>query len=164
MPIKKTLEPELVTAIIDTREKTPVNLAPLRTKPATLSTGDYSVEGLEHVVALERKSLQDLIMCVGKERERFNKEVQRLLAYPVRCLVVEACWVDIEQQRYRGQVHPNAAIGSLLGWIAQGLPIIMAGDHHNAGRYISRLLYTAARRRYQEAAQFVITVQEEIPA
>jgi hypothetical protein len=35
---------------------------------------------LEHVVAIERKSLGDLIGCIGVERERFDRVVQRLLA------------------------------------------------------------------------------------
>lgn len=153
--LKKTLAPEQITAIIDTREQTPVVLNPLKTVSGTLATGDYSVLGLEHVIAVERKSLQDLIGCVGRDRERFDKEVQRLLAYPTRALVVEGYWIDIELQKYRGQVKPMAAIGSLLGWMAQGLPVIMAGDHERAGRYIARMLFTAARRRYEENYSFL---------
>lgn len=156
--IKKTLEPEQVTAIIDSREKIPVALNPLKTVPGTLATGDYSVLGLEHVVAVERKSLQDFIACVGRERERFDREVQRLLAYPTRALVIEGYWIDIELQKYRGQVKPAAAIGSLLGWMAQGLPVIMAGDHERAGRYIARMLFTAARRRYEENHGFLMAL------
>ena len=38
----------------------------------------------------------------------------------------------------------------MLGWIAAGVPVIMAGDHERAGRYVSRLLFTAARRRWRE--------------
>lgn len=159
MPLKKTIEPNIVTAIIDTREQTPLELNPLNSMRGTLVTGDYSIVGLTHVIAIERKSLQDLIMCVGQERERFEKEIQRLLAYPVRALVVEAHWIEIEQQKYRGEVHPNSAIGSMLGWIAQGLPIIMAGDHERAGRFVSRMLFTAARRRYNEAFQFMQELQ-----
>jgi len=128
------LKPETVTAVIDTREQTPLDLDPLRTVTGTLATGDYSVRGLEHVVAVERKSLTDLLCCIGRERERFDREVQRLLAYPVRALVVEATWPDIEQGEWRGKVTPQAALGLLLGWIAAGLPVIMAGNHERAGR------------------------------
>ena len=81
-----------LTAIVDTREQTPLDLAPLKTVRGTLSTGDYSIVGLEHVVAIERKSRDDLIACVGRERERFDREVKRLLAYHVRSLVVESTW------------------------------------------------------------------------
>lgn len=144
------LKPEMLTAICDTREQLPLDLSPLQTTPGTLATGDYSLLGLEHVVAIERKSLSDLLSCVGAERRRFDAEVQRLLAYPVRALVVESCWAEIEAGGWRSKVTPAAAMGSLLGWIAAGLPVIMAGDHTLAGRYASRLLFIAARRRWRE--------------
>lgn len=155
------LRPEAVTAIIDSREQLPLDLSPLQTTSGTLATGDYSIFGLEHVVAIERKGLGDLLGCIGQERERFDREVQRLLAYPVRALVVEATWLDLEQGGWRSKITPAAAIGSLLGWIASGLPIILAGDHGRAGRYVSRLLFTAARRRWREARAFVGVVGEE---
>lgn len=152
------LKPEQVIAVIDTREKTPLDLAPLQSVPGALTTGDYSVAGLEHIIAIERKSLPDLVACVGRERERFEKEVQRLLAYPTRALVVESTWAEIEAGEWRSKVKPAAAIGSLLGWTARGLPVVMAGDHARAGRYTSRLLFLAARRRWREARSFCETV------
>lgn len=155
-----------MTAIRDTREKAEISLDPLMVVQGTLTTGDFSVRGLEHVVAIERKSLQDLIMCVGKERDRFEREIQRLLAYPTRALVIETTWETIELKRYRGEIHPNAVLGSILGWMAQGLPVLMAGTNERAGRYISRLLFTAARRRWLESHGFVtemISVDSEAP-
>ena len=89
--------PESICAIIDTREQMPLDLAPLQTTTGMLGTGDYSVVGLEKVIAVERKSLGDLLDCVGRERERFDKAVQRMMAYPVKVLVVEATWHDIER-------------------------------------------------------------------
>lgn len=146
---------EWLTAVIDTREQTPLNLSPLRIERGTLPTGDYSLRGLESVIAIERKSLPDLIGCVGRERERFDREVQRLIAYPVRCLVVESTWQDIEAGGWRGDVTTQAAIGSLLGWIASGLPIVMAGNHERAGRYVARMLFIAARRRWRETRALI---------
>jgi len=143
--------PEQVTAITDTREQTPLDLSPLRTVAGTLTTGDYSVVGLESVVAVERKSLGDMLACFGGERERFEKEVQRLLAYPVRALVIESTWAEFDAGGWRSKIKPASAIGSLLGWSAMGLPVVMAGTHQQAGRYVSRLLYIAARRRWREA-------------
>ena len=160
-PLPAELRPEQVCAVVDTREQLPLDLSPLRMITATLATGDYSVVGLESVVAIERKSLSDLLACVGTERERFDREVQRLLAYPVRCLVGEATWPELERGEWRSQVTPAAAIGSCLGWIGAGLPIILAGDHERAGRYVSRLLYTAARRRWREARALAVGILEK---
>lgn len=159
MKLPAELRPENVTAIVDTREQTPLDLAPLRTIGGTLDTGDYSVQGLEHVVRIERKSLTDLLGCVGRERERFQREVDRLLAYPVRVLVVESSWGQIDLGQWRGSVTPQQAIGSLLGWQASGLSIHMAGDHHRAGQHVARLLYTVAKRRYRELRALIEEVQ-----
>lgn len=152
--------PEDLTAIVDTREQAPLNLAPLQTVSGALPTGDYSLRGLEHVIAIERKSLADLITCIGPRRRRFDREVRRLLAYPARALVVEAAWSDLELGDWRGQITPAAAVGSCLGWIAAGLPVVMAGDHGRAGRFVSRLLFIAARRRWREVRSLVAAVHD----
>ena len=150
LKLPATLRPEQVMAIIDTREQLPLDLSPLSTVVDTLATGDYSVKGLESSIAIERKSLPDLLNCVGQHRERFDREIQRLIAYPCRAVVIEATWEDLEAGEWQSKITPAAAIGSLLGWIAAGVPIVMAGDHARAGRYVSRLLFTAARRRWRE--------------
>lgn len=142
---------EDLVAVIDSREQHPLDLAPLRTCIGALATGDYSVCGLESVIAIERKGLADLLGCIGQERERFHREVLRLSAYPVRALVVESTWLEIERGRWRSKVNPSAALGSILNWVAMGLPVVMAGDHARAGRYVSRILFIAARRRWREA-------------
>lgn len=155
MKLPASLQPENVTAIVASREQQPLDLSPLRTVAGTLCTGDYSIQGLEHVCRIERKSLPDLIGCVGRERERFDREVQRLLAYPVRVLVVEASWPEIELGQWRGNVRPEQVIGSLLGWQAAGLSVHLCHDHERAGRHVARLLFTVARRRYRELRSLV---------
>jgi ERCC4-type nuclease len=159
--MRAELRPEDVTAVIDPREQLPLDLAPLQSASATLTTGDYSVRGLENLVALERKSLPDLLNCCGNERERFEREVMRLLAYPCRALLIESNWREIEAGNYRSKIKPNAVIGSLLGWAAQGLTILMCDDHQRCGQYAARILYTAARRRWQEARQLIAAVQDK---
>lgn len=150
MKLPATLKPENVTALIDTREQQLLDLSPLRTEQATLPTGDYSLKGLEHVIAIERKSLDDLLGVVGRDRPRFDREVQRLLAYPVRVLLIESTWPQIELGQWRSKLKPEAVIGSLMGWQAAGLSIHMVGDHERAGRHAARLLFTTAKRRYRE--------------
>lgn len=145
----------MIVAVIDTREQLPLDLSPLQTVPGTLATGDYSVRGLEAIVAIERKSLGDMLSCIGTDRARFDREVQRLLAYPTRCLIVEASWIELEAGEWRSKITPKAAINSLLGWSAMGLPVILAGDHKRAGQYVARMLYIAVRRRWREAQALV---------
>lgn len=156
----KELKPEHIIAIRDSREQKPLDLAPLKVRAGTLQTGDYSVAGLEHVIAIERKELSDLIQCVTRERERFEKEMQRLLAYPCRAIVVEADWSTIELKQYRSQAHPNSVMGSLMSWIAQGVPIIMIGDRARANVWVARLLFLAAKRRWAENYSFLESISE----
>ena len=157
-PLPAELQPAQVTAVIDTREQIPLDLTPLQTVAGTLTTGDYSVLGLESIVAVERKSLGDFLACCGGERERFQRQVDRLMGVPIRALVIETTWPEIEAGEWRSKITPASAIGSLVGWIAQGLPVIMVGDHARAGRYTAKLLFTAARRRWREARALVATV------
>lgn len=160
MKLPAEIRAEDVPAIVDTREQLPLNLSPLRVELGTLATGDYSVRGLEHVIAIERKSAEDMLACIGRERDRFDREIQRLLAYPVRAIVVEAGWQFFERGDWRGNVTPNAAIGSLLGWITAGVPIVMCYDHERAGRFVSRMLFIAAKWRWREARALVASIAE----
>ena len=150
MKLPSQLKPEDLIAIVDTREQNPLDLAPLQAEVRGLTTGDYSLLGLEHVVRIERKSLTDLLSCIGQDRERFQREVDRLLAYPIRVLVIESSWPEIEIGDWRSRIKPSQAIGSLLGWQASGLSVHMCHDHERAGRHVARFLCTVARRRYRE--------------
>ncbi len=151
MKLPAELKPENVAAIIDTREQNPLDLSPLATERGTLDTGDYSIKGLEHVVRIERKSFDDLLGVVGRDRTRFEREIDRLLAFPVRVLVIEATWLDIESGLWqRSKVTPQSVIGSLLAWQSMGLSIHCVGDHKRAGQHVARLLFQIAKRRYRE--------------
>lgn len=152
------LAPESVTCIIDSREQLPLDLSPLRTEQGTLQTGDYALANCDEI-RIERKSLADLVACVAGERERFKREVERLLAFRVRILLVEATWEQIESHgpafpQWRGKVSKESVIGSLLGWQAMGLSVHLVGDHERAGKHVARLLFTVARRRYAELRSF----------
>jgi DNA excision repair protein ERCC-4 len=154
---RPSLKPQQITIICDTREQTPLDFSSLDipVERGTLDTGDYSVKGLTHHVRVERKSLPDLVACVTRERDRFEREMMRLVAFESRMLVVEAHWIDIEAQKYRSKTHPNAVIASLMAWQERyALPIIMAGDPKRAAIMTGRFLFMAARRRYQELQSF----------
>lgn len=158
MKLPAKLDPSQVVCIIDTREQNPLDLSPLQTVTQGLATGDYGLLRCDEI-RVERKSLPDLVACVGVERERFTREVERLMAFRVRILIVESSWEQIESHepanpQWRGKVSRESVLGSLLGWQAMGLAVHMTGDHERAGRHVARLLYTVARRRYAELRQF----------
>lgn len=149
------LQPDDITAIVDTREQLPLSLAPLRQREGTLGTGDYSVAGLEEAICVERKSLPDLLACCGRERDRFERELERMMAYPNRLLVIEAGWGEIQLGQWRSHVTPSVVIGSLLGWMAQGIPVLLAGSHEGCAQMVGRFLFISARRRWREVQAFL---------
>lgn len=151
---RKELRPSDITVIVDTREQRPWDLAPLKMIEGTLSTGDYSVVGLQNEIVLERKSLGDLLGCIGGERERFEREIKRMQAYPCRAVIVEASWADLHAGKWRQKVKVESAVGSVYGWIAAGVPFVFADSVRGAGLAASRILFIAARRRFYELGAF----------
>jgi len=125
------------TVLVDTREKDPL---PLREnhpnwigaeRRETLKTGDYSIEGMEGLLALERKSLADLVACTVTYRKRFLAACARLSGFPWKAILVEATFEDIragiERFDIPSDVHPNAICGTLDAIEAKfGIPIIYA--------------------------------------
>lgn len=153
--MRAKLDPSDITVIVDTREQRPLDLSPLKMTTSSLPTGDYSIKGMEEVVAIERKSLSDLIGCIGRERDRFERELHRMLAYSVRAVFVEASWLDLELGQWRSKVTPHQAQASILGWMAWGVPFLFAGTREQSQAAMSRLLFISANREYRKARQFV---------
>jgi hypothetical protein len=129
--------------------------------PATLQTGDYGLRHMPHEAAIEWKYEGDLISTLTRDRERWDKELVRLLGYPCRAVVTSWSWERIEAGGWQNEVKPNAIMGSLIGIIEYGIPLIMAGSRERAERIVSRLLFCAARRRYRECRSMVICALDE---
>ena len=110
--------------IVDSREQLPFTFehgryADVQIQSGTLNVGDYSLCGLEDKVAVERKSLPDLVACLGRERQRFEKELQRSMALDAFAVVVEASWSDLASGNFRSQLNPHAACQSVLAFMAR---------------------------------------------
>lgn len=86
----KVKKPLPFTIIVDTREQAPFSFGEIdinapagktwevSTLRAGLETGDYSIRGWEHLVTIERKSLEDLYGTIGGGHDRFEREHQRM--------------------------------------------------------------------------------------
>lgn len=88
----------------------------VRTERATLKTGDYTIQGLEDRVAVERKSLADLWNCIGNDRERFVKQLERLSELEFGVVVVEQDWARILQGFDKSELTPKAVYRSVIAW------------------------------------------------
>lgn len=144
-----TIRPEDITILVDTREQTPFDMTEFgfRSEPATLKTGDYTIKGLEDRITVERKSLPDLLGCIGKGRKRFEKELVRMLDFNSRAVVVSASESEIEAGNYQySRLTPKQVIGSYTGWMVWNIPFIFADDHTKAAKRAAHFLWLYAKR------------------
>lgn len=120
--------------LTDTREQQPFSFAGPRyasdtVERASLTVGDYSLAGLADRVAVERKSLSDLVQCLGRERERFERELARGAALDAFAVVVEASYLDLARGQYKSMMKPHAACQSVAAFMSRyRVPFIFAGS------------------------------------
>ena len=140
---------------VDSREQSPFTFAGYEAEiiTGTLQAGDYSLSGLESLVAVERKSLPDLVQCLGRERDRFERELERLRAFESAAVVVESPMADLVQGNYRSKLNPTAAYESCVAFMARyRLPFYFANDVRGAERFCYSFLRhfkKTIERRYQ---------------
>lgn len=126
--------------LVDTRESQPFTLRANHPnwiggeRRVTLKTGDYTVEGMEEFLALERKNLADLVACTVTYRKRFLASCERLAKFRWRAILIEAAFGDIksgwEEFGIPSEVHPNAVCGTLDAIEAKlGIPVIYTSTH-----------------------------------
>jgi len=152
--------------LIDTREQLPFSFRGRECKLSftTLPSGDYSLAHLKNLVCVERKSLADLMHCLGAERPRFFRELERLRGYEAAALVIESPLEDIQAGRYRSRITPQSVIQSIISiQVSYRLPICFARDRQAAEDFTFDFLrhYSSTiKRRYKGA----ITTDDEEPA
>ena len=143
--------------VADSREQRPFSFrgAPydgVTVEGGTLAVGDYSLAGLTDKVAVERKELADLVACLGRERDRFERELARGAALDAFAVVVEASWADLASGNYRSRINPHAACQSVLAFAGRyRVPFLFAGSRA-AAEYVTwgflRQYLEGARRRW----------------
>jgi ERCC4-type nuclease len=117
----------LPTLITDTRVQTPLAFANLPTEISTLYSGDYSVNGLQEVFAIERKTIADLVGSLTSGRHRFMNELHRLRGYQFRRLLIVGTRHEIETGKYRSRATPRAIPASLAAMeVRCNIPVIFA--------------------------------------
>lgn len=108
--------------LVDTREKCPFDFSGFKNwiageKRTALKVGDYSIEGMETLLVLERKTLTDIITTLIQQRQRFFKLCEKMTKYRWRALLIEASYEDIKSpydwDEYNTMAHPNAVSGTL---------------------------------------------------
>ena len=133
--------PDGFIMIVDTREQKPL----FKLKPwiieAGLNSGDYSIQGFENIITIERKSIPDLLGTLGKGRVRFEKELNRMNEYKWKGLLIEGLENDVYQPNDFSSMHPNSIYHSLAAIETKwGVGIYYAKDKKSARNWVlSRL-------------------------
>lgn len=117
------------------------------TTTAALPAGDYSIEGYESRIAIERKSLEDFINTVLRDKDRFARELTLLQAYDFAAIVIEADLDKILQHAYTSQLAPSALLGIIAEYQVRFSPVhfVLASDRPSARVMTERLLRFAER-------------------
>lgn len=114
--------------LIDSREQKPWKFRGLKTnKPKELEIlvdtevrgidpGDYTIEGHEKKVAIERKSKPDLFHCLGKDRVRFEKQIERMNEIRHAYLFVEASWESLMTGCTESRLNPRVVFRTQASW------------------------------------------------
>lgn len=149
--------------IRDTREPahTVYDFAPLGAMQITqkLEEGDYSLVGCEDILSVERKTLPDAVACVGRERDRFERCLERLAEIAAKpegyaCVVIEGTLEEAAKGIPESLVHGHAIVGSFLAWsVRYKVPFFFCGDRRHALAATAKIIekFWDGRVKAQEA-------------
>ena len=129
--------------VIDSREQEPLSFSRLQCRTGTLTSGDYSVCGLEHLFAVERKTISDLVgCCIGQNRERFERELHRLRGFRFKRLLVVGTEAQIQQGQYCSNIKPQAVMATLSAFeIRYDLPVVFKSNPELAAAQVEHWAY-----------------------
>jgi len=144
---------DIPTIVRDTREKPNHGFRFIASKNCAgmveekLDFGDYAIKDHENLVIIERKqNVIELCGNLGKYRDRFEAELQRMLDAGVKrkYIIVEDYWSSVLRQQKFSRMKPNAIFESIIALqIKYDIPFIFAGTHDVAHRMTRSLLLKA---------------------
>jgi hypothetical protein len=138
------------TIIIDTREQKPWTFSGHIVANKKLDTGDYSIEGLENIVCIERKQsssefannivesrFKDVIERMSNIKYAFlllEFDLQDLLQYPIGSTVPRRMWDKIK-------ISPSFLIKNILELqLNHNIIVYFCGDSTNASKMAEHIL------------------------
>lgn len=147
--MRKLIKEPIPTIIVDTREQRPFAFDGYLTQRGTLASGDYSLAGHEHRVAVERKSHADIWQCCAAERARFERCLARLAALERAAVVIECSLTELAVRPPQVQrVTPATVVGSCISWSVQHrIPFFWCDTRRYAERVTIRFLMAYLKHR-----------------
>uniref|UniRef100_A0A6M3KVA0 Putative nuclease n=1 Tax=viral metagenome TaxID=1070528 RepID=A0A6M3KVA0_9ZZZZ len=120
----------------------------MKRKRLYMKTADYSIEGHESSILIERKSVDDLVSSVTRGHRKLEAEHQRMLAVVesggFACLICEGSFSEIDEE-LRCDGRDNVAetlMGCAASWPQRyRVPWYFAGDRRRAELLGFRVLW-----------------------
>lgn len=146
---KKGIRNKKIGILQDDREKYPWEFSPRRYSVTVqrLDTGDYTIEGLEQKVAIEKKGdwSEFLYNISSVDRKRFLRTLSRLAEYPYPIIVIEDCIRNLPKALAKIP-GTRLTIDSVYYWLTRiqieyGIKVLLIGtraDHQR--RFLEQMM------------------------
>lgn len=138
------------TIIVDTREQQPWTFENHAVSNRKLDTGDYSIDGLENILGIERKKsisefannitesrYQDVVSRLSQLKYSFlllEFDLEDALIYPIRSTVPKRMWGKIK-------ISPAFIIKNILELeISHNIKVMFCGNSNNAQKMAEYIL------------------------
>lgn len=105
---------------------------------------DYSIRGQVGIVGVERKSYGDYVRCLGKDWNRFQKQLAKLKTNRIHAVIVEGNIDDPIHEKSR-MIH-DAVITQTAKVVSSGMPVVFAGSRTKATLLCIRFMQAALIR------------------
>jgi len=129
-----------------------------------LKTGDYSIQGYENIVTVERKSHSDLCGSLTEGRTRFEKEHERMKEFKRAIVVIEASWSTIFF-RSPTKLHPTSIWSTCSAWYVRfGIPWFVFEDRRLAELFTFRFLHHFYKHEEKQCQQSLSVHRPNSPA
>ena len=157
------------TVIKDTREQEGYYFSKYNTCAGMverkLDTGDYSIEGMENLICIERKGcVEELAQNLGQKKHAFLNEIERMKEIPHRFIVLEFSLEDLvefpensripEAQKKRLKISGKYMLKWLMEFqLHDNVHVIFAGNKYNAFLLVSSIfkrvneMYTIGKKK-----------------
>lgn len=109
-----------IDVIVDTREQLPYtfrDFEDIKTVSQKLDTGDYSLNDCEDFITVERKTCEDFLNSITNDRERFEKEFERMKEIKYSFCIIECSLIQAYKHiEDKGTFSPEAILGTVASW------------------------------------------------
>lgn len=155
MGVREQPKYDLPIIVVDTREKEPYQFRASATclgaESAKLDAGDYSIKGFENLITIERKaSLLELCGNLGRNRKRFEAELERMKDIKYKYVIIEDNWASIFAYKKYTKMKTSQIFGSIISLMIKYDVQFIFAQNRKTAQGITRSLLVKAHQYHME--------------